>query len=67
MGQGVSFEEGRYFKQDQVPLDSCVTPLIGLESSIQTVPIEKIWTPEPDMYSMKACIGRLCKTSASLH
>jgi len=25
------------------------TPLIGLDSSMKTVPIEKIWTPLPDM------------------
>ena len=32
--------------------------LKGLNSSMATIPMLKIWTPPPDMYSMKACIGR---------
>lgn len=31
--------------------------LKGLVNNIQTIPIEKIWIPDPDMYSMIACIG----------
>ena len=32
--------------------------LNGDSNSINTMPMLKIWTPPPDMYSMKACIGR---------
>lgn len=32
--------------------------LNGLVNSIQTIPMEKIWMPDPDMYSMMACMGR---------
>ena len=34
------------------------TFLNGLNISMNTIPMLKIWTPPPDMYSMKACIGR---------
>ena len=29
----------------------------GVKSSMNTIPMLKICTPPPDMYSMKACIG----------
>ena len=32
--------------------------LNGDSNSINTMPMLKIWTPPPDMYSMKACIGK---------
>lgn len=32
--------------------------LNGLLSSMNTIPMLKIWTPPPDMYSMNACMGR---------
>ena len=32
--------------------------LNGLESSMKTMPMLKICTPPPDMYSMNACMGR---------
>lgn len=34
------------------------TFLNGLNISMNTIPMLKIWTPPPDMYSMNACIGR---------
>lgn len=34
------------------------TFLNGLNSNMNTIPMLKICTPPPDMYSMKACIGR---------
>ena len=32
--------------------------LNGDSNSINTMPMLKIWTPPPDMYSINACIGR---------
>ena len=32
--------------------------LKGLSRSMKTMPMLKIWTPPPDIYNMKACIGR---------
>lgn len=32
--------------------------LNGVRRSMNTIPMLKIWTPPPDMYSMNACIGR---------
>ena len=31
--------------------------LNGLNINMNTIPMLKIWTPPPDMYSMNACIG----------
>ena len=32
--------------------------LNGDSNNINTMPMLKIWTPPPDMYSINACIGR---------
>jgi len=32
--------------------------LNGVRRSMNTMPMLKIWTPPPDMYSMNACMGR---------
>lgn len=41
-----------------VPVLIAARFLKGLESSMNTIPMLKICTPPPDMYSMNACIGR---------
>lgn len=30
---------------------------IGLVSKVKIIPSEKIWTPEPEKYSITACMG----------
>ena len=40
-----------------VPVLIAARFLNGLESSMNTMPMLNIWTPPPDMYSMKNCIG----------
>jgi hypothetical protein len=32
--------------------------LNGVSRSMNMIPMLNIWTPPPDMYNMKACIGR---------
>ena len=32
--------------------------LNGESNNINTIPMLKIWTPPPDMYSINACIGK---------
>ena len=44
--------------KEHVPVLIAATFLNGLNISMNTIPMLKIWTPPPDMYSMNACIGR---------
>jgi hypothetical protein len=43
---------------ENVPSFIPAIPLNGDSNSINTMPMLKIWTPPPDMYSINACIGR---------
>lgn len=54
--------------EDNVPLLIDAKFLNGLERSMNTMPMLKIWTPPPDIYSMKACMGRdLAGATAKSH
>lgn len=59
---------GSGWGKNTVPVLMAATFLNGLNSNMNTIPMLKTWTPPPDMYSMKACIGRdLAGENASSH
>ena len=44
--------------EEDVSVLIAATFLNGLNIGMNTIPMLRIWTPPPDMYNMKACIGR---------
>jgi hypothetical protein len=40
------------------PLKIPATAVIGPVTSMKIIPSEKIWIPDPEKYSMIACMGR---------
>lgn len=67
LNPGITTSESHESEND-VPLLIDARFLNGLERSMNTMPMLNIWTPPPDIYSMKACIGRdLAGATAKSH